>query len=207
MIGVYKITNPEGQVYVGASTILPRRFKYYRSVSSKNQVKIYNSIQKHGYDNHVFEILEECPIELLKEREGYWGSFYNVLSDFGLNGSLPKGEFISMGVNSDIRKGRSLRMQNENNHFYGKRHSEEVKEILRMTHLGKKHTIEHRQKVSQNHAKCMAKLVVNLETGIFYESCSEAARSINAPISTLKSRLNGSLINNTPFRYCEKIAQ
>ena len=31
----------------------------------KVQIKLYRSLIKHGYDNHTFEIIEECTEDLL----------------------------------------------------------------------------------------------------------------------------------------------
>ena len=62
--------------------------------------KLYHSLKKYGYDNHTFEIIEECNAEQLDEREIYWGQHYNVLTEAGLN--LKLGE--SNGYYSDETK-------------------------------------------------------------------------------------------------------
>lgn len=46
-----------------------------------------------------------------------------------------------------------------------------------------------------------AKIVLNLENGIFYESAKEAAKIYGYPHSTLKCKLNGSMKNNTCLIY------
>ena len=91
MIGIYKITNPNGKIYIGQSTNIKERFKKYSKLSNKRQVKLYNSFQKHGIENHQFEIIEECSEDKLNEREIYWGNYYNVLGDDGLNLRLGNG--------------------------------------------------------------------------------------------------------------------
>lgn len=86
MIGIYKITNPKDKVYIGQSKNIERRWVEYNKLRRcKNQVKLYNSLQKHGPKNHTFEIIEECSIEQLNEREIYWGEHYGVLGENGLN--------------------------------------------------------------------------------------------------------------------------
>ena len=92
MIGIYKIINPNNKVYVGQSTNIKNRFIHYKSLD-KRQIKLYNSFQKYGIDNHQFEIIEECSEDILDERETYWGNYYNVLSE-GLNCRLGKGRGI-----------------------------------------------------------------------------------------------------------------
>jgi group I intron endonuclease len=85
MIGIYKITNPSGKVYIGQSINIDKRFKNYKSISqTKGQIMLHNSFKKYGIDNHIFEVIEECSVELLNERERYYQDFYNVLTE-GLN--------------------------------------------------------------------------------------------------------------------------
>lgn len=76
LIGIYKITNPKGKVYVGQSININHRKAEYRTLQCKGQPKIFNSLKKYGWDNHKFEIIEECPIEKLDEREVYWKQYY-----------------------------------------------------------------------------------------------------------------------------------
>ncbi len=85
MIGIYKITNPKGLVYVGQSTDIERRWWGYKKLR-KNEIgtKLFYSLNKYKPKNHVFEIIEECPIEQLTERETYWTLQYNALHPNGL---------------------------------------------------------------------------------------------------------------------------
>ena len=79
MIGIYKIINPNSKVYVGQSVNINNRKRVYKFYSSyKNSIgpKLYNSLNKHGWSNHKHEILEECSIEQLNEREIYWKQYY-----------------------------------------------------------------------------------------------------------------------------------
>lgn len=46
-----------------------------------------------------------------------------------------------------------------------------------------------------------AKIVLDLETGIYYESAKEASIIKNIKHSTLKNKLNGNDKNNTSMRY------
>jgi hypothetical protein len=46
-----------------------------------------------------------------------------------------------------------------------------------------------------------AKVVLNLDNGVFYESCKEASLFYNIPYSTLKCKLNGGMKNNTNLIY------
>jgi len=68
-IGIYKITSPSGKVYIGQSIDIKERFRQYKKLGCKSQSKLYNSINKYGWDNHIKEIIEECSVNRLDELE------------------------------------------------------------------------------------------------------------------------------------------
>lgn len=69
IVGIYKITNPINEVYIGQSTNMKNRKSYYKSTRAKGQPKICNSIKTHGWENHVFEVIEECSLSILDIKE------------------------------------------------------------------------------------------------------------------------------------------
>lgn len=85
LIGIYKITSPSGKIYIGQSICIKSRWASYRVLNCKGQPKLYRSLNKHGVKNHVFEVIEECKIIELNEREYYWQIEYNSVSREGLN--------------------------------------------------------------------------------------------------------------------------
>lgn len=91
-IGVYKITNPQNKIYIGQSINIEERFRKYSKLNCKRQPKLYYSLKKYGFDNHTFEIIEECSLDQLNEKEIYWGLKYDVLSEEGLNLKLGNGK-------------------------------------------------------------------------------------------------------------------
>lgn len=100
-IGIYKITSPNGKVYIGQSTNLKNREKQYKNINeSKEQIKLYRSFIKYGIDNHIFEIIEYCSLEELDDKEIYWGEYYDVLKN-GLNCRLGRGRGL---ISDDLRE-------------------------------------------------------------------------------------------------------
>jgi hypothetical protein len=84
-IGIYKITNPKGKVYIGKSKDIEKRFKsYYKIWHCSQQIKLFNSLKKYLPENHTFEIIEECDIKQLNKREIYYINSFNSLNS-GLN--------------------------------------------------------------------------------------------------------------------------
>ena len=70
MIGIYKITSPTNKIYIGKSFNVENRINEYKYVGRrKSQHKLNNSINKHGLENHIFEIIEECNLENIDERQ------------------------------------------------------------------------------------------------------------------------------------------
>ena len=86
MIGIYKIISPNGKVYIGQSRDLEKRkFQYSKYLKRYcRQLKLVNSINKYGWELHIFEIIEYCDFDLLNIRERYWQEFYNSIEK-GLN--------------------------------------------------------------------------------------------------------------------------
>jgi len=121
MTGIYKITSPSKKVYVGQSIDIEKRFKQYKRLDCKKQPKLYNSLKKYNPKNHVFEIIEECLVEQLNEKEIYWKQYYNSIKE-GLNCEL-----------FDIGQGPR---------------SSQVKEKISKSMTGKKKTEEHCKNLS-----------------------------------------------------------
>lgn len=76
MVGIYKITNNiNDKVYIGKSIRIEERIKKHRKADTN--MPIHKAIKKYGVEHFTFEILEECNIEELDDREIYWISYYN----------------------------------------------------------------------------------------------------------------------------------
>ena len=69
--GIYKITNPNGQAYIGQSVEIERRWKTYRNYGCHGQTLLYESLKQHGSEAHQYVVLEECYCDDLDKRETY----------------------------------------------------------------------------------------------------------------------------------------
>lgn len=82
--GIYKIENLlNHKKYIGQSIDIETRF--YKHKSAKDNFHIHRAIQKYGKENFSFEIIEECEIFQLNEKERYWINYYNSLEPNGYN--------------------------------------------------------------------------------------------------------------------------
>ena len=79
MIGIYKITNLiNNKCYIGQSIDINRRFSSHKSYKLKNSdYPLYQAFRKYGVENFSFEVIEECSIAALDEREIYWIDYFD----------------------------------------------------------------------------------------------------------------------------------
>ena len=76
--GIYKITNNiNNKFYIGQAEDIYYRFRtHFWAHGDHHNSAIDAAIHKYGLENFTLEILEECPKELLNDREKYWGEEY-----------------------------------------------------------------------------------------------------------------------------------
>jgi group I intron endonuclease len=176
-IGIYKITNPKGRIYVGQSIDIEKRFRGYKKLSNcKKQTKLYNSFIKYGTINHTFEIIELCSLDMLNEKERYWQEFYNCLNGLNCNyvSTLNKKQLPSNEVLIKMSIAKSGKKQSEN-HIVNRVKSKQ----------GYKHSNETKNKISIKRNK----LLIDLQTGIFYDNAREASIALNIKKTTLEAMI------------------
>ena len=78
MATIYKITNNKnGMIYIGQTNNIERRYKEHFIWDQSNKQYIDQVIWELGKENFSFEIIEECELAKLDEREKYWIEYYN----------------------------------------------------------------------------------------------------------------------------------
>lgn len=169
MKGIYKITNPNGKIYIGQSIDIEKRFYSYKKLlRCKNQKKLYNSLKKYTPELHIFEILELVEdSSKLNERERYYQLKYNSISD-GLNLMITGDEHhpIVLSDESKVKISNTLteyfaNLSDEERKliygkssrkgraatFKGKKHSEDTKLKMKKSHTGRIVTESTREKI------------------------------------------------------------
>lgn len=186
MIGIYKITSPNGKIYIGQTTNFIKRKNYYKNGAKPYQVRIYNSLEKYGYDAHTIEFIEECLVDNLNQRERYWQDFYDVIGKNGLNCRLTettdKSGFISDESKAKMSEARQKRILTDKEKlrlrglFTGRKHSEETKKKM-----------SERAKMNKKSPEHMAKILENLKK-VIRKPTSEATK-IKQSLNSGKSRV------------------
>lgn len=190
MIGIYKITSPTKKVYIGQSVNIEKRIIKYRNLHCKSQPKIYNSIKKYGWGNHIFEILLECEIHELNNKERYFQEIFNTIEN-GMNCTLTMQNSKSGTQSKSTIEKRRASMMGKNtgskNGMYGKKIKESSKDLQRRKLSGE--------------LNYLSKIILNTETGIFYFGLNEASKSIGMKKATLHINITKTKINKTSFIY------
>lgn len=83
---IYMYTSPSGKKYIGQTIkSLKERAKTKSGVGYKDCTLFYRAIQKYEFSSFTYEILEECLIEELDEKEIYFIKKYNSKAPNGYN--------------------------------------------------------------------------------------------------------------------------
>lgn len=89
---IYKITNDlNDKVYIGlATTSIQERFATHKKDRLKRTHEhrpLYAAMNKYGVEHFSIELVEECDLDFLAEREQYWIAFYDSYTN-GYNATL-----------------------------------------------------------------------------------------------------------------------
>ncbi len=202
--GIYKITSPTGKIYIGESEDLKTRCGFYLTPNRiKKQRAIYNSLVKHSVENHKIEILEFCEPEKLMIRERFWQEYFNSV-DNGLNCYLTPTNTKKKVLSKETKKIMSEKSKGVNNHFYGKKHTEESKLKISNSSKGKNNpnyggkfrTDEWIQKQIISNSKNPLTIINVLTEEVFkFINSKQAANFIGCSDSTIReSKRNGGKI-------------
>lgn len=91
MIGIYKITNKvNGKIYIGQSINIEKRIhEHFWKASCEKDVSfnsiLHIAIRKYGKEQFITEVLEECSVEELDDKEKYYIHYYNSITPNGYN--------------------------------------------------------------------------------------------------------------------------
>lgn len=167
MIGIYKITNKiNGKVYIGQSIDIDTRWRQH--INAKDNFAIHRAIQKYGPENFNFEVLLECPAEMLNVWERDMIALYDCISPKGYN-LTEGGEGYQCSEETRLKMSESMKgkpswkkgipcseetKRKMSESKKGIHRSEETKIKISESMKGKKHqplSAEHKRKISESH--------------------------------------------------------
>lgn len=102
LVCIYKITNPNGKIYIGQTLNIMVRLATYRRGKFKSQPLLHRSVKKYGWENHKVEILTFCEEIDCNKNEIYYieefKSYYKKFPEIGLNLTLGgRGSIVNFG--------------------------------------------------------------------------------------------------------------
>ena len=197
MTGIYKIKSPSGGIYIGQTRDYKTRYRCYKNIRCYNQSKLYNSLVKYGFKEHIIELICELPDDISqKTLNDYEIFYYEKYKDCGfkmLNIKYPG----SNGSHSEDTK-KLLSIRNT-----GYKFTEQQVRNLSMAKKGKKLSEEHKQKLRQAflgkyNGSQNIKFFIN---GELYDSIGQASKKLNIPSKTIHNRLNSKNIKFNNYLY------
>jgi group I intron endonuclease len=179
VIGIYKIISPSGKLYIGQSKNIHQRKKFYSFYNCKNQIKLFNSLKKYKFENHTFEIIEECSIEQLNERETYWKQYY--LNQLGGDWSnLLFCDLYDLGGGSRSEETKEKISKS----LLGKKKTQQHKDNIKKSRKGMVFTQQHTNNMSDSRFKYS---IACIENNKVYKSAHQASKDLNLyPSSIIK---------------------
>lgn len=142
--GIYKIQSKSGKIYIGSAIDINKRWNLHKNSMVKNKhhnIHIQRSFNKHGIDYFSFSVLEYCEKEKLIEREQYYIDM--MKPEFNICKTAGSTLGIKLGAMSDEQKNKISKSH------IGKKLSQEAKLKISNAHKGKKHTEEFKNYISE----------------------------------------------------------
>ena len=135
--GIYTITNLiDSKIYVGYATNFRKRkgdhFANLKNNKHKN-IHLQRAYNKYGKDNFICELIEECEVEHLTSQENYWSNL--------LDAHNPKRGYNirPTGIDTLVSHSQETKDKISKSHL-GKKLSKETIEKLKIINTGRKHT-------------------------------------------------------------------
>lgn len=237
--GIYKWTNKvNNKIYIGQAKDLDKRktqFQYFK----KRYGGVYINNARDKYNSSVFwdyEVIEYCTEDELNEREKYYIKLFNS-TDREIGYNITEGgdgcigyvfteeakKAVSEGLKRSYnnlsekeKKIRSDRQKGENNHFYGKHHTEETKQKIsnklkgifegeKNPFYGKHHTQELKDIISDRCSKAIYQIDPDTNEIIKeWKSASEASKELNCCRKGINNCCLGKLKISSGYKWCYK---
>lgn len=140
--GIYKITSPSGRVYIGQSFNIESRWREHKTYTY-NIGALQKSFLKYGYLNHIFDVIHELPVDIDQVYMDCYEQLYmDAYESLGIV-LLNMREAGSRGKLSEETKNKLSLSR------IGKTHSAETRFNMSLAGIGRKKSAEHRKKIGE----------------------------------------------------------
>lgn len=164
---IYKIVSPTGKIYIGKTCRIKERKAHYRCASNclSQQRVVINSLRKYGFDNHLFEIIDEfySGNDYASGKEMFW-----IRSFMSNRSKWPNEEGMNLTDGGEGVFG--AKFHNRQSNFKGKTWSDEHKKRIGLSKIGNTYTKgiklseETRKKISISSCTLKGKPIIQLDS-------------------------------------------
>ncbi len=212
--GIYRIISLiDGRMYIGGTKNIQLRIQKHRHCLKKGIHRsgvLQDHYNTHGSDSIQFELVELCNEDQLLIREQFYLDIYQPFEPSGFNqcklAGTVKGYKHSDAERAKMSKGRTgIKMsaefrENRRKVWQNRKHLPDSIDKMKASQANKKYSDEAKRNMSLAHIGGGPIEIINTETGIFYDSIVDAAKSItHLNKDTLRYRVMGRVQNNTSF--------
>lgn len=134
--GIYKIINPVGEIYIGGSRTIYRRWLRHREARKK--IKIHESIKRYGWRCHVFEVIHKLPLDITSETLIEYEQLY---IDFYRSCKMPMLNVKDAGSASKFPQESKIKMSNSQRKKYSLMYNGELVEFVGLKEFCRKHDL------------------------------------------------------------------
>ena len=204
---IYAFKNKtNGKIYVGQTinTFKYRTMQHLRS----NQTYFDKALNKYGVEGFEYKIIDTAqnPVEL-NEKEIYWIEKLNSLKPNGYN--ICTGGKTSSGyrhtyeskVKMSVTKKKLGSMRGNKNHYYGKKHTEEIKQKMKKAWENEERIAKLKKHNENLDRTYQQKKVVNVDTGEIFNSIKEAAEKYSLKETHISRVCRGKRKTTGGFRW------
>jgi group I intron endonuclease len=149
---IYRATNIiTGKVYIGFDSNWPHRILAHKSNSKKYKSKFYDSINKHGWENFVWELLYQSKdrFHTLNEMEKYFVEQFDSFRE-GYNSTLGGEGTFGKKQSDENKRLLSESRRGPGNPNFGKIASEETKRKRSISMTGVKMSEDRKKNISES---------------------------------------------------------
>lgn len=161
---IYIIKNLlNNKVYVGQTKNPTRRWQQHQYdcfVKNETWTRLYYSMRKHGVNNFLYSIVEECDVQDIDQAEIHWiATLKTTDRSIGYNQDNGGGANRIVSEETRIKIGNAIRGKTHSKETKmkisiansGKKRSEESKIKQSISNIGRTHTKETKEKISKSH--------------------------------------------------------
>ena len=204
---IYAFKNKtNGKIYVG-QTINTFRYRTMQHLRS-NQTYFDKALNKYGIEGFEYKIIDTAqnPVELNK-KEIYWIDKLNSLKPNGYN--LCAGGKTSSGYRHTYESKRKMSvtkkklgsMKGNKNHYYGKNHTEEIKQKMKKAWENEERLAKLKKHNENLDRTYQQKKVTNVDTGEVFNSIKEAAEKYSLKETHISRVCRGKRKTTGGFRW------